>query len=125
MADIAREMEDFKAANRTFGGEWKIEMKSCNNSSSSNQHTSIPKPPPQPICLSTPSTCRNVDKYSRSYYNYNKSNVTWGGGRDSELKRQRRVLKYKSYTVETQLKSSFINGFRWMKNKYCQFVHGY
>ncbi|XP_022721757.1 uncharacterized protein LOC111279125 [Durio zibethinus] len=115
MADIAREMEDFKAANRTFGG-------------SSNQPSlhrgSAPAPPPQPICLSTPSTCKDMDKYSRSYYNCNKSNVTWGD-RDSELKRQRRVLKYKSYAVETRLKSSLVNGFRWMKNKYCAIVHGY
>ena len=121
MADIEREMEDFKAANRTFGGEWKLEMKGSNQPSS--YRSSVPAPPPQPICLSTPSTCKDIDKYSKSYYNYNNSNVTWGG-RDSDLKRQHRVLKYKSYAVETKLKSSFMNGFRWMKNKYCEFVHG-
>ena len=122
MADIAREMEDFKAANWTLGGERKLEMKGSNQSSS--YRSSVPDPPPQPICLSTPSTCKDIDKYSKSYYNYNKSNVTWGG-RDSELKRQRRLLKYKSYAVEAKLKSSFMNGVRWVKNKYCEFVHGY
>ncbi|XVF62502.1 hypothetical protein PTKIN_Ptkin09bG0013200 [Pterospermum kingtungense] len=130
MADFAREMEDFKAANRTFGGDhqMKLETKASNQPSSNNSSTPNPKPnphpQPQPLCLTTPSTCKNIDKYSRSYYNYNKSNVTWGVG-DSEMQRQRRVLKYKSYAVEAKLKSSFVDGFRWMKNKCCQFVHGY
>ncbi|XVF38814.1 hypothetical protein REPUB_Repub20aG0134500 [Reevesia pubescens] len=131
MADIAREMEDFKAVNRTFGGEWKLEMKGGNtNCSSSNQpssyrSSSVPDPPPpQPICLWTPSsTCKDIDKYNKSYYNYSKSNVTRGVG-DLELKRQRRLVKYKSYVVERQLKSSLMGGFRWMKNKYCEFVLG-
>ena len=127
MADIAREMEDFKAANRTSGGEWKIEMKGNNNSSSnqpsssslssSSCSTTVPNPPPQPIPSSTESTYKDViNKYKN--YNYNNSNVirVVGVG-DLELKRQRRVVKYKSYAVESQLKSLLMNRFRWMKNK--------
>ncbi|XWS53549.1 hypothetical protein CRYUN_Cryun10bG0010800 [Craigia yunnanensis] len=95
MTDIAREMEDFKAANRTFGGEWKLEMKGNNNSSSNQPSSSccntVPDPPPQPIPSSTESTCKDdIDKYKK--YNYNNSNVTWGVG-DPELKRKRRVVQ--------------------------------
>ncbi|XVF28243.1 hypothetical protein REPUB_Repub15cG0012700 [Reevesia pubescens] len=129
MADIAREMEDFKAANRTFGGEWKLEIKgnNNNNSSSLNQQSSdssiVPDPLSQPVYLPTQSTCKDIDKYSKNYYNYNNSNVKRGGGH-AQLKMQRRVVKYNSYTVENKLKSSLTNGFRWMKNKYSELFHG-
>ncbi|EOY06657.1 hypothetical protein QUC31_016171 [Theobroma cacao] len=123
MAGVAREMEDFKAANRTFGGEWRLATK--DNNTSSNQpssHRSTPDPPPQPIRLRTPPM---HNKASNNYTNYNyNSRPTWGVG-NPELKRQRRVVKYKSYAVEAKLKSSLRHGFRWMKNKYCEFVRGY
>ncbi|KAK2644954.1 hypothetical protein Ddye_020149 [Dipteronia dyeriana] len=44
---------------------------------------------------------------------------------DPEIKRQKRIVKYKSYAVEGKMKASIRNGFRWVKNKYCQLVHGY
>ncbi|XWS38969.1 hypothetical protein CRYUN_Cryun18bG0009300 [Craigia yunnanensis] len=97
-----------------------------NNNSSSNQpssssssccSTAVPDPPPQPIPSSTESTYKDViNKYKN--YNYNNSNVTRVVGvGDLELKRQRRVVKYKSYAVESQLKSSLMNRFCWMKNR--------
>ena len=41
----------------------------------------------------------------------------------SELKRQRRVAKYKSYVVEAKFKSALKNGVRWFKNKYSALVY--
>ncbi|CAB4262606.1 unnamed protein product [Prunus armeniaca] len=41
----------------------------------------------------------------------------------SELKRQRRVAKYKSYVVEAKFKSALKKGVRWFKNKYSTLVY--
>ena len=40
-----------------------------------------------------------------------------------ELKRKRRVAKYKSYVVETKFKTALKNGVRWFKNKYHALVY--
>ncbi|KAL3505664.1 hypothetical protein ACH5RR_031046 [Cinchona calisaya] len=44
---------------------------------------------------------------------------------DSEVKRKQRIASYKAYAVENKFKTSARNSFRWMKNKYSYFVHGY
>ncbi|TQE06529.1 hypothetical protein C1H46_007771 [Malus baccata] len=41
----------------------------------------------------------------------------------SELKRQRRVAKYKSYVIEAKFKTALKNGVRWFKNKYDALVY--
>lgn len=48
----------------------------------------------------------------------------WGFG-DSEMKRRKRIAKYKVYTVEGRVKASIRNGLRWIKNKCSQIIHGY
>ncbi|XP_059625615.1 uncharacterized protein LOC132268791 [Cornus florida] len=48
----------------------------------------------------------------------------WGFN-DPEMKRRRRIAKYKVYTVEGRVKASLRNGFRWIKNKCSQIVHGF
>ncbi|EEF43049.1 uncharacterized protein LOC8258775 [Ricinus communis] len=80
---------------------------------------------------------RSIHRYSKSTgstWNYNKTNnqknhttraSSWSFTSDPELKRQRRVVKYKAYAVEGNMKTSLRNSFRWIKNKYCALVHGY
>ncbi|CAN7102930.1 unnamed protein product [Brassica rapa subsp. narinosa] len=48
----------------------------------------------------------------------------WGVN-DAEMKRKKRIARYKAYTVEGKVKSTFKNGFRWIKNKCRQIVHGF
>jgi hypothetical protein len=48
----------------------------------------------------------------------------WGFN-DSEMKRKKRIAKYKVYTVEGKVKVSLRNGLRWFKNKCSQIVRGY
>ncbi|OMO53560.1 hypothetical protein CCACVL1_28540 [Corchorus capsularis] len=139
-------MEDFKAANRTFGGEWKLERKgvyslssspstspspsssSPNQLSSTDRSGSDPPPPPPPPAAALPTirvtTYEHKNRYNTKNYNHYSSHNTWSVS-NSELKRQRRVMRYKSYAVETKLKYSLVHGFRWMKTKYSQFVRGY
>ncbi|KAL1543988.1 hypothetical protein AAHA92_20897 [Salvia divinorum] len=52
------------------------------------------------------------------------SQLPWGFS-DPEIKRRKRVAKYKVYTVEGRVKASFANGLRWIKNKCSQIIHGY
>lgn len=52
------------------------------------------------------------------------SQLPWGFG-DPEMKRRKRVAKYKVYSVEGRVKASFRNGLRWIKNKCSQIIHGY
>ncbi|KAL8544944.1 hypothetical protein ACS0TY_005229 [Phlomoides rotata] len=47
----------------------------------------------------------------------------WGFG-DSEMKRRKRIARYKVYTVEGRVKASIKNGIRWIKNKCSEIIHG-
>ncbi|XP_044480976.1 uncharacterized protein LOC123224220 [Mangifera indica] len=55
----------------------------------------------------------------------NSASVKPWGFSDPEMKRKKRIAKYKVYTVEGKVKASLRKGFRWIKNKCCQIVHGY
>ncbi|URD80690.1 hypothetical protein MUK42_02344 [Musa troglodytarum] len=44
---------------------------------------------------------------------------------DPEAKRRRRVASYKAYAVEGKVKASFRKGFRWIKFKCSELVHGW
>ncbi|KAF5738750.1 hypothetical protein HS088_TW13G01651 [Tripterygium wilfordii] len=50
---------------------------------------------------------------------------SWSFNVDPELKRQRRVVKYKAYAVEGKMKANLRSGLRWIKNKCGAIVHGY
>ncbi|GJN08106.1 hypothetical protein PR202_ga25996 [Eleusine coracana subsp. coracana] len=43
---------------------------------------------------------------------------------DPEMKRRRRVASYKAYSVEGKVKSSLRRGFRWIKTKCSELIHG-
>ncbi|CAL0319081.1 unnamed protein product [Lupinus luteus] len=44
---------------------------------------------------------------------------------DPEIRRKKRVVSYKMYSVEGKVKGSFRKSFRWLKNKYTQVVYGW
>ncbi|XP_072959911.1 uncharacterized protein [Typha angustifolia] len=44
---------------------------------------------------------------------------------DPEMKRRRRVASYKVYSVEGKVKSSLKKGFRWIKVKCSEIIHGW
>ncbi|KZV19480.1 hypothetical protein F511_31850 [Dorcoceras hygrometricum] len=47
----------------------------------------------------------------------------WYGG--GELKRKKRIAKYKLYSVEGKIKNSLKKGFRWFKKTCSRIVHGF
>ncbi|KAL2231276.1 UNVERIFIED_CONTAM: hypothetical protein Sindi_1722000 [Sesamum indicum] len=48
----------------------------------------------------------------------------WHGGRE-ELKRKKRIAKYKLYAAEGKVKDSFRKGLSWMKRTCSKIVHGF
>ncbi|KAK4804974.1 hypothetical protein SAY86_004791 [Trapa natans] len=50
-----------------------------------------------------------------------KGSGTWWS--NPEMKRRRRVTKYKMYSAEGKLKSTFKHGFRWIKRKCSEIAH--
>ncbi|KAL2921217.1 DNA mismatch repair protein MutL [Bienertia sinuspersici] len=44
---------------------------------------------------------------------------------EGELKRKSRITTYKTYGMETKIKGSLRNGFRWVKSKYSRMVRRY
>ncbi|GAA0149433.1 hypothetical protein LIER_36933 [Lithospermum erythrorhizon] len=44
---------------------------------------------------------------------------------DPEMRRKKRIVKYKVYSIEGKVKASIKNSFRWIKNKCSEIVHGY
>ncbi|KAI3445390.1 hypothetical protein Pfo_002055 [Paulownia fortunei] len=44
---------------------------------------------------------------------------------DGELKRRKRVAKYKYYSVEGKVKNGLSKGLRWFKNTCSRIVHGF
>ncbi|KAG8096297.1 hypothetical protein GUJ93_ZPchr0013g35545 [Zizania palustris] len=44
---------------------------------------------------------------------------------DPEMKRRRRVASYKAYSVEGKVKASLRRGFRWIKTKCSELIHGW
>ncbi|KAJ8766318.1 hypothetical protein K2173_022377 [Erythroxylum novogranatense] len=115
LADAMKDMEEFRVANLELAsGKWRFETRG---------------PPPPEVTHS-----RRVEPM-RSYrisasatppspWKQSSSSSNWGES-DPELKRQRRVVKYKSYAYERKVKDSVMSGFRWMKNKYSELAHRY
>lgn len=54
-------------------------------------------------------------------YNFNGPSQNGSGfyaSNDAEFKRKKRIKAYNGFTVESKLKSSFRNSFKWIKNKF-------
>ncbi|XP_022759676.1 uncharacterized protein LOC111306041 [Durio zibethinus] len=107
-------MESYGSGQRPYGVDRRMEIVSGKSSSvGPNQIFSTrsrsPDLPPAPI-----RTARPIQGTSKPW-----------GFTDPEMKRKKRIAKYKVYTVEGKVKASLRKGFRWIKNKCSQIVHGY
>lgn len=104
-------MESYGSGQRPYGGDRRMEIVSGKNKSvGSNQIYSTssrsPDLPPVPTRKSQGSS------------------KPWGFT-DPEMKRKKRIAKYKVYTVEGKMKASLSKGLLWIKKKCSQIVHGY
>ncbi|CAN4108878.1 unnamed protein product [Withania somnifera] len=73
----------------------------------------------------------NNTKYqiSKTSYNNNSHAVDHHPNRSwyskPEFNRKKRVAKYKIYSMEGKVKSSFKNGYRWFKHTCSRIIHGF
>ncbi|KAJ0092327.1 hypothetical protein Patl1_24940 [Pistacia atlantica] len=134
-----KDMENFNLAQRAYRSVWEVEKEPNNNNNNNNnndhKHVAHVRAPDNHLrpsngitssAISTPTTMswhNNNINNSKNYGVSIKKTPSWIN--DAEVKRQKRVVKYKAYAVEGQVKASLRNGFRWVKNKYCELVHGY
>ncbi|XVE73394.1 hypothetical protein DITRI_Ditri11bG0114600 [Diplodiscus trichospermus] len=107
-------MESYGSGQRPYGVDRRMEIVSGKNSSvGSNQIFSSRSRSPElpPVSTRTTRPSQGASK-------------PWGFT-DPEMKRKKRIAKYKVYTVEGKVKASLKKGLRWIKNKCSQIVHGY
>ncbi|CDO98797.1 unnamed protein product [Coffea canephora] len=98
-----------------------------------SNHTNVVANPMYRIPDSSSSSCyggsdttpRNTRLTTSSTPASSNAKSSWQRGKDSEVKRKQRIASYKAYAVEGKIKASVRKTFRWMKNKYSYFVHGY
>ncbi|XP_043721150.1 uncharacterized protein LOC122668679 [Telopea speciosissima] len=108
-------MGDFRSSFRTYGGDRKLEIVNGKVFSANQIYVSRPSspdPPPLPPRINRGS--KSSSSSSKKSWSFN----------DPDMKRRKRIAKYKLYTVEGKVKSSFRRGFRWLKNKCSEIVHG-
>ncbi|KAI6694647.1 hypothetical protein NL676_022357 [Syzygium grande] len=113
------------------GGDRRMEIVSgkgvgaCHRPYSPTQHHHAP-PPPQPPAAAVP----DREGWSGHGGGGGGPAKAAGAGKpwgftDPEMKRKKRIARYKAYTVEGRMKASLRRGFQWIKNKCSQIVHGY
>ncbi|MED6132638.1 hypothetical protein PIB30_020977 [Stylosanthes scabra] len=65
---------------------------------------------------------KSYPEYSEFGYRERSNSYNFNGpyqkGSDAELKRKKRIKSYNVYAVETKLKTSVRNSFKWIKNKF-------
>ncbi|XP_058077281.1 uncharacterized protein LOC131225720 [Magnolia sinica] len=88
---------------------------------SSGQTYFDPPPPNRPTSIVSSSAHRS-GKAKASSSSGSKSSWSFN---DPEMKRRKRVAKYKMYAMEGKVKASFRKGFRWIKHKCSELVHGW
>lgn len=100
-------MDDYGSGYRYVGGQWRHETVSGKSYGAS--HTSVPDP------ITIPPRVPRTSHIDSKPWNFN----------DPEMKRKKRIYKYKAYTVEGNVKASVRRGLNWIKNKCSQIVHRY
>ncbi|KAK3194217.1 hypothetical protein Dsin_025527 [Dipteronia sinensis] len=112
-------MDGCGSGHRSYGGDRRLEIvsgKSFSSGFGSNQiyvtqYTSPDRGAVHPRAI-------------RPSYSASSSTKPWGFT-DPEMRRKKRIAKYKVYTVEGKVKASLRKGLRWIKNKCSEIVHGY
>ncbi|KAL2556613.1 hypothetical protein Fot_01392 [Forsythia ovata] len=105
-------MEDLGRPSYGGGGDWRLKTVSGKGFVANQMYmTSRPRSPDLPP---VPAVTRPSQVAAKPW-----------GFNDPEMKRRKRIAKYKVYTVEGRVKASIRNGFRWIKNKCSELIHGY
>ncbi|KAE9460402.1 hypothetical protein C3L33_07654, partial [Rhododendron williamsianum] len=110
-------MEESRPSFGYSGGERRLEVVSGKNFNANQMYApSQSEPPPVPL---------RVTRLSHSTAAAAAAATKPWGFTDGEMKRRKRVARYKSYAIEGKVKASIRDGMRWIKNKCSQMVHGF
>lgn len=109
-------MDGFSSGQRPYGyGDRRVEIVSGGG-------TALPPhpldPPPGPTRASWPGQGPGAAAAAAA------AAKPWGFT-DPEMKRKKRIARYKAYGVEGRVKASLRRGIRWIKDKCSQIVNGY
>nr|CAD1833249.1 unnamed protein product [Ananas comosus var. bracteatus] len=80
-----------------------------------------PPPPPPPLALPQPPPFSSSSSAAAAA---GAGAGAWCFG-DPEMRRRRRVASYKAYAAEGRVKATFRRGFRWIKEKCSEIIHGW
>ncbi|OAY79131.1 hypothetical protein ACMD2_22208 [Ananas comosus] len=78
-------------------------------------------PPPPPLALPQPPPFSSSSSAAAAA---GAGAGAWCFG-DPEMRRRRRVASYKAYAAEGRVKATFRRGFRWIKEKCSEIIHGW
>ncbi|RZC56259.1 hypothetical protein C5167_015131 [Papaver somniferum] len=117
-------MAEFRSDHRAYGGfDRNFEIVSYNGQMN-NYNSRCHEHGPTTAASQPNRSSRGVSTASKNSSTKSCSATPWSFN-DPEMKRRRRVIKYKCYAVEGKVKSSVCRGFRWFRNKCSEIVHGY
>ncbi|KAL7172051.1 hypothetical protein ACSBR2_031697 [Camellia fascicularis] len=108
-------MDEFRQGFRYGSGDRRLEIVSGKSFGGANQ-TYMPR---------SPADLPRVNGTSQSSASAAAPASKPWGFNDPEMKRRKRIAKYKVYTIEGRVKASIRNGLRWIKNKCSEIVHGF
>ena len=99
------------------GGDRRLEIVSGKSFGATNQMYTTSRIHSPPDLPPVPSRVTRLSQSSASA-------KPWGFT-DPEMKRRKRIAKYKVYTIEGRVKASIRSGLRWIKNKCSEMIHGF
>lgn len=111
-------MEEYRSSFQGTGGDRRVEIVSGKSFTAGNQVYAMTSRP------WSPDPAPQVPRGSQAAASSSTSSKPWGFS-DPEMKRKKRIAKYKVYTIEGKVKASIRTGFRWIKNKCSEIIHGY
>ncbi|KAI4364655.1 hypothetical protein MLD38_020715 [Melastoma candidum] len=121
-------MEQFSATSRSYG----VDVTAVKDSNTNGNHMFVGKSRPPPLDLArvpakdvitaAAAGTAKKKKNKKATTSLFLSAALWT---DPEMKRKRRVAKYKMYSAEGKIKASIKKGIRWIKRKCSRIVHGF
>ncbi|KAK2649590.1 hypothetical protein Ddye_017079 [Dipteronia dyeriana] len=112
-------MDGYGSGHRSYGGDRRLEIVSGKSFSSGFGSNQI-----YMTQYTNPDRGEAYPRATRPSHSASSSMRPWGFT-DPEMRRKKRIAKYKVYTVEGNVKASLRKGLRWIKNKCSEIVHGH
>ncbi|KAL5700959.1 hypothetical protein ACHQM5_026349 [Ranunculus cassubicifolius] len=119
-------MVNFAAGFESYGFSRKIEIVKGKEYSANQAYIVATRPPPARNSLEYPTLTLPGQNRSKAQRGTKPKKKRFSLSlSDPELKRKKRIVKYKYYVVEGKVKDGFKRGVRWIKKKCSMIVNGF